>query len=151
MIINRTDKDHRYTFTEAGVYNVKLMVSNDVACSYSDSVTITVSESRIEAPNVFTPNGDGLNDQFRVAFKSIIKFDCWVYNRWGRLVYHWSDPTKGWDGKIGGKDAVPGPYFYVIKAYGSDYDPKSEPNKQTKKRVGEYFLKGDINLLRGVK
>lgn len=151
MIINRTDKDHRYTFTEAGVYNVKLTVSNDVTCSYTDSMSITVSESRIEVPNVFTPNGDGFNDEFRVAFKSIIKFDCWVYNRWERLVYHWSDPTKGWDGKIGGKDAVPGPYFYVIKAYGSDYDPKSEPNKETKRRVGEYILKGDINLLRGVK
>ena len=151
MIINRTDKDHRYTFTEAGVYNVKLTVSNDIACFYADSVTITVSESRIEVPNVFTPNGDEYNNEFRVAFKSIVKFDCWVYNRWGRLVYHWSDPTKGWDGKIGGKDAVPGPYFYVIKAYGSDYDPESEPNKETKRRVGEYILKGDINLLRGVK
>jgi len=134
LIINRTDKDHRYTFTENGTYKVKLMVSN-ATCSYSDSVTVIVTESEIYVPNVFTPNGDGFNDEFRVAYKSLITFQCWVFNRWGRQVYTWTDPTKGWDGNINGKKATPGPYFYVIKATGSD------------KKV--YKLKGDINLLRG--
>ena len=150
LLINRTDKDHRYTFTQAGTYIVKVTASNSI-CAYSDSLTVIVSESQIQVPNVFTPNGDGYNDEFRVAYKSIISFQCWVYNRWGRQVYMWTDPTKGWDGKINGVDATPGPYFYVIKAYGSDYDPKSTPNSSTHLRVGEYLLKGDINLLRGVK
>lgn len=150
MVINRTDKDHRYTFSETGVFNVKLITTNGF-CTDVDSITITVSESKLEVPNVFTPNGDGYNDEFRVAFKSIVKFDCWVYNRWGRLMYHWTDPTKGWDGTISGKKASPGPYFYVIKAEGSDFDPNSEPDKVTKRRIGEFLLKGDINLLRGRK
>jgi gliding motility-associated-like protein len=150
LIVNRKDKDHRYTFTEAGTYKVILTVSSSV-CSYSDSLTVTVRESDIVAPNVFTPNGDGVNDEFRVGYKSIISFQCWVYNRWGRQVYMWTDPTKGWDGKINGKDATPGPYFYVIKAKGSDFDPSSTPNALTHLRTGEYLLKGDINLLRGVK
>ncbi|MDP4239262.1 MAG: gliding motility-associated C-terminal domain-containing protein [Bacteroidota bacterium] len=135
LLINRTDKDHRYTFTEAGSYKVKVTVSNET-CSYSDSLTVNVTESAIYVPDVFTPNGDGYNDEFRVAYKSLISFQCWVYNRWGRQVYYWNDPTKGWDGNINGKKAVPGPYFYVIKAIGSD------------KKV--YKLKGDINLLREV-
>lgn len=134
LIINRTDKDHRYTFTEMGTYKVKLKVS-DATCSFSDSVTVIVTESEIYVPNVFTPNGDGFNDEFRVAYKSLISFQCWVFNRWGRKVFYWTDPTKGWDGTINGKKATPGPYFYVIKATGSD------------KKV--YKLKGDINLLRG--
>lgn len=134
LVTNRTDKDQRYTFTEAGNYIVRLTISNNT-CSFSDSVTVVVSESAIYVPIVFTPNGDGFNDEFRVAYKSLISFQCWVYNRWGRQVYYWSDPTKGWDGNINGKKAVPGPYFYVIKAIGSD------------KKV--YKLKGDINLLRG--
>ena len=150
LLINRKDKDHRYTFTDAGTYKVKVTASNSNPCSYSDSLTITVSTSQIQVPNVFTPNGDGFNDEFRVAYKSIVKFQCWVYNRWGRQVYYWTDPTKGWDGKINGVDAKPGPYFYVIKAYGSDFDPKSTPNSKTHLRNGEYLLKGDINLLRGV-
>ena len=134
FLISRTDKDQRYTFTEAGTYKVKLTVSN-ATCSFSDSITVIVSESALYVPDVFTPNGDGFNDEFRVAYKSLISFQCWVYNRWGRQVFYWNDPTKGWDGNINGKKAVPGPYFYVIKATGSD------------KKV--YKLKGDINLLRG--
>jgi len=149
LIINRKDKDHRYTFADAGTYRVKVTASNSY-CSYSDSLTVTVSESRLQIPNVFTPNGDGFNDEFRVAYKSIVKFQCWVYNRWGRQVYYWTDPTKGWDGKINGVDAKPGAYFYVIKAYGSDFDPNSKPNSTTHERAGEYIKKGDINLLRGV-
>ena len=134
LILNRTDKDNRYTFTEMGTYKVKLTVS-DATCAFSDSITVIVSESEIYVPNVFTPNGDGFNDEFRVAYKSLLTFQCWVFNRWGRQVYYWTDPTKGWDGNINGKKAVPGPYFYIIKATGSD------------KKV--YKLKGDINLLRG--
>ena len=134
LIINRTDKDHRYTFTEFGSYKVKLTVSNST-CTKSDSITVIVTESQLYVPNVFTPNGDGTNDEFRVAYKSLISFQCWVFNRWGRQVFYWSDPTKGWDGNINGKKATPGPYFYVIKATGSD-----------KKK---YKLSGDINLLRG--
>jgi gliding motility-associated-like protein len=133
LVTNRKDKDQRYTFTQAGTYNIKLTVSNSI-CSFSDSITVIVSESEIFVPNVFTPNGDNKNDEFRVAYKSLISFQCWVYNRWGREVYYWSDPTKGWDGNINGKKAAPGAYFYVIKATGSD------------KKV--YKLKGDINLLR---
>jgi gliding motility-associated-like protein len=133
FIINRKDKDERYTFTDAGTYNVKLTVSNSI-CSYSDSVKVIVTESEIYVPNVFTPNGDGFNDEFRIAYKSLISFQCWVYNRWGRQVYYWTDPTKGWDGTINGKKATVGAYFYVINAVGSD------------KKV--YKLKGDINLLR---
>jgi len=148
-IVTRTDKDIRYTFTEYGTYKVAVTVSNANACSYTDSIIVTVSESQLKAPNVFTPNGDGHNDEFRVAYKSITSFHCWIYNRWGRLVYEWSDPMKGWDGNIGGKKASPGAYFYIIKALGSDYNPASKPNPKTKRRVGEYYLKGDINLLRG--
>jgi len=147
-LIIRTDKDHLYSFTEKGTYNVKFVASNKY-CSNTDSIKITVSESEISAPNVFTPNGDGFNDEFRVAYKSIISFEAWVYNRWGRLVFHWTDPQKGWDGTINGRKAATGPYYYVIKALGSDFDPNSKPIGNTKLRLGEYLLKGDINLLRG--
>jgi len=133
LISGRIENSTPFTFDEAGSYVVKVTVSN-ATCSYSDSITVTVSTSSIEAPNVFTPNGDGHNDEFRVAYKSIIQFDAWVYNRWGRLVYKWSDPMKGWDGNIGGKKAAAGAYFYVIKAVGADGK--------------KYKLKGDINLLR---
>ncbi len=134
LLISRKDKEHRYTFTEAGTYTVKINVSN-LYCENSGVLTVTVTESALYVPNVFTPNGDDYNDEFRVAFKSLIQFECWVFNRWGRKVFYWNDPTKGWDGTINGKPASPGAYFYVIKAKGSDGI--------------EYKRKGDINLLRG--
>lgn len=134
--IVRTGEIHRYIFNEAGTFTVKLVTEN-VYCSHTDSVVIKVSESALYAPNVFTPNGDGFNDEFRVAYKSIIEFDCWIFNRWGTKINHWSDPQKGWDGTYKGKAVPEGAYFYVIKAKGSDGI--------------EYNLKGDINLLRGRK
>lgn len=147
-LVSRIEKDQRYTFVESGTYKVRITVGS-TKCSYSDSITVTVSESALDVPIVFTPNGDELNDEFRVAYKSLATFECWVFNRWGRQVFYWNDPQKGWNGKINGKDAPAGPYFYIIKAYGTDYNPKSKPDPKTKLRVGEHARKGDINLLRG--
>jgi gliding motility-associated-like protein len=144
LLINRRDKEHRYTFTEAGVYTVKLKASNQ-KCDDTDSITVTVTESALFVPNVFTPNGDGMNDEFRVAYKSLVSFEAWVFNRWGRRVFYWNDPQKGWDGNINGKKASPGPYFYVIKASGYGLDPKN-PDPAVLSTVTK---KGDINLLRG--
>ena len=139
LIVTRNDKDQRYTFLEKGNYTVKVTVSNST-CSYSDSVTVIASDADIQVPRVFTPNGDGFNDEFRVAYKSLLGFECWIYNRWGRRVFYWNDPQKGWNGTINGKDAAEGPYFYVIKATGYW---SGKTTKSTR------ILKGDINLLRG--
>jgi len=137
LLFTRNDQDLRYTFSEAGTYKVLLTVSNSVGCQYSDSLTIKVVESELEVPRVFTPNGDGINDEFRVAYKSITEFRCWIFNRWQQKVFYWTDPQKGWDGKINGKPASEGAYFYIIEAVGAD-----GVNHNTK---------GNINLLRGKK
>ena len=136
------DKDLRYTFTESGSYRVRLVATSDV-CEYVDSLDVKVLESSLDVPNVFTPNGDGVNDEFRVAFKSLATYSCQIFNRWGRLVYKSTDPGKGWDGTINGKPAAPGAYYYVIQATGTDVDDEGKPVK--------YKLSGDINLLRGKK
>lgn len=138
--IRYTDRDFRYTFTESGSYRVKLVASSSV-CEYVDSLDVKVLESFLDVPNVFTPNGDGINDEFRVAFKSLKSYSCQVFNRWGRKVFSSEDPGKGWDGRINGKLAAPGAYYYVIQAVGTDLDKDGNPIK--------YKLSGDINLLRG--
>jgi gliding motility-associated-like protein len=134
------DKDLHYTFQKSGLYKVKMIVRN-AQCEVEDSVMVTVLESELEVPNVFTPNGDGKNDEFRVAYRSLTSYHCIVFNRWGRIVYEGSDPGKGWDGRIGGKLASPGPYYYIIEATGSDVNA-------TSKKPIRYKKKGDINLLR---
>jgi gliding motility-associated-like protein len=137
QLFTRKDENFAYKFEEFGKYKVKLTVSSDF-CAYTDStIVIEVKESELLVPRVFTPNGDGINEEFRVAYKSIVAFEAWIYNRWGRLVYHWTNPAQGWDGKINGKNATEGAYFYIIKAKGAD--------------GYEYLRKGDLSLLRGKK
>lgn len=158
-ILQRNEAQHQYTFTEPGSYRAVVGVSNAHGCAL-DSVEflLSVSESMLIVPNVFTPNGDGMNDEFRVVYRSIKEFHCWVYNRWGHKVYEWTDPAKGWDGTIGGKPAAEGAYYYVIRALGtdaeSDYMLKPVYTKKLKKQelpIGVYQLSGDINLIRGGK
>ena len=136
LIVSRTDENHRYTFNTAGTFTIKLSAENSW-CAFSDSIVVRVSESAIYAPNVFTPNGDGINDEFRVAYRSIVEFKATIYNRWGVKIFEWTDPQRGWDGTYNGRPVAEGPYFYVIKARGADGE--------------DYLLKGDINLLRGRK
>jgi gliding motility-associated-like protein len=114
----------------------------------------------LKVPNVFTPNGDGSNDEFRVVYRSIREYDIRIYNRWGHLVYKSNDPAKGWDGTIHGRPAAESAYFYVIRAMGTDarkdaeYMLKPSYQKALKKQefpLGVYQLSGSINLLRGGK
>ena len=161
LLVNRNDRDIRYVFSEPGSYRVVCTVNNDSCTSDSMEVAVTISESYLAVPNVFTPNGDGKNDEFRVAYRSLKEFHCWVYNRWGKLVFEWTDPAKGWDGTINGRPAAEGAYFYVIRALGTDA-PKNasfmSKISYTKKKlnadesvIGIYQMSGDINLLRGGK
>ncbi|HBZ34236.1 MAG TPA: hypothetical protein DEO38_03945 [Bacteroidales bacterium] len=138
LLAQRSDENHRYTFSRAenetpGRYYIYASVSNDVCNSDTKVLSVVIGTSDLQVPNVFTPNGDGQNDEFRIAYQSLTEFQCVIFNRWGRKIYQWSDPTKGWDGTINGKDAAPGTYFYIIKARGTD-------GKKYKKA-------GDINLI----
>lgn len=156
LMLTRSEAQHKYTFEAPGNYRATLVISNSHGCEYkSEDFDISVSESMLIVPNVFTPNGDGTHDEFRVVYRSLKEFHCWIYNRWGHLVYKWSDPAKGWDGTIHGKPAAEGAYYYVIRALGTDADmdymSKPRYSKKLKKGelpIGVYQLSGDINLLR---
>ena len=101
-------------------------------------------ESLLEVPNAFSPNGDGINDEFRVVFKSLKTYNIVIFNRWGRVVYKSNDPSKGWDGKIGRNVAASGTYYYVIEATGTDRYTEG----RYKDRNIIYNIKGHINLFK---
>lgn len=125
-----------FTFYTAGKYVVTLEVKDrSNRCEKTDSIFVDIGESFLRIPNAFTPGtSPGVNDEFRVVYKSLVSFKAWVFNRWGVEIYHWDDPAKGWDGKKGGKYVTPGVYFYVIEARGSD--------------GRKYKEKGSINIIR---
>jgi gliding motility-associated-like protein len=131
------DKVPSFTdITEVGVFNVSLQVSNS-RCSDSKQVgPIRLQEMAIDIPNVFTPDGDGINDRFMVVYTSVADFKMTILNRWGRVVFKTTNPGDYWDGRIAGRKAAEGVYFYYIEAKGFN--------------EGEFEkLEGPVHLLRG--
>lgn len=137
-IINRfNEQDLTYIFMEEGVYYLRYIGSNyDGSCeSYGDVYTVTIGASELKCPNAFSPGvSEGINDEWKVSYKSIVEFECWIFNRNGVEMCHFTDIESGWDGKYKGRLVKPGVYYYVIKAVGAD--------------GVEYNLSGDINILR---
>ncbi|HAH25539.1 MAG TPA: hypothetical protein DCL77_17575 [Prolixibacteraceae bacterium] len=127
-----------YVFERPGKYKVKLVSqkkSDFTTCFdtvYIDNI-IDIDTSFVEAPNFFTPNGDEANQNFTIRFFSMKTVKISIFNRWGKIVHVWesndvegfgptlaSDPKSIWDGKVGGKMAVPGVYYYVVEGTGRD-------------------------------
>ncbi|MCC8134423.1 MAG: gliding motility-associated C-terminal domain-containing protein [Tannerellaceae bacterium] len=122
-LINYTGEEVDYTFNRAGTFLVNLSVTDRTSqCNIEiDPIVIKVRESHLDVPNIFTPGtSPGVNDEFKVVYKSLVSFKGWIFNRWGVEMFHWTDPSQGWDGKKGGKYVSPGVYYYVIEAKGSD-------------------------------
>jgi len=66
-------------------------------------------------PNVFTPNGDGVNDTWVIEYlESYVGATVEIFNRYGSLVFRSVGYTKSWDGTYGGKQMPAGTYYYVI-------------------------------------
>ena len=100
-------------------------------CKDTTVKVITVDiPSKLEIPNVFTPNGDGSNDVFFLKVANLSEISATIFDRWGNKVYEVTSNTGNiaWDGKNQeGKEAAVGTYFYIIKATGKDgqaYDKK---------------------------
>ena len=71
--------------------------------------------SLLTMPNVFTPNGDGINDVFKpVIMSNIKKTKLLVYNRWGQQIFETENIKKGWDGKTSGESVSDGTYFWIV-------------------------------------
>ncbi len=70
-------------------------------------------EDQLEIPNVFTPNNDGINDQFLVDAKNLSEFNLVIVNRWGQVVFESNDLNKSWDGKYKNEMCNEGTYFYI--------------------------------------
>jgi len=136
IMIVAFDENPIYTYENTGVYNVKL-VSKHISALHTCVDTfyiedyIIVDSSYVTAPNVFTPNGDGVNDEFVVKFFSMQTVQITFFNRWGRKIHYWeSDNVRGfegtwtetvWDGRLmGGRYASPGVYYYNVVGEGRD-------------------------------
>ncbi|MFT5822187.1 MAG: gliding motility-associated-like protein [Crocinitomix sp.] len=100
--------------------DVCLVAINKNGCTDSTCKTITIYEPiAFSAINIFSPNGDGINDAFTFDFKaaSILTFNCIIINRWGAVVAELNAITDGWDGRDkSGSTCKDGVYFYKYEA-----------------------------------
>jgi hypothetical protein len=88
------------------------------ACyTVSDIATITIKPCDITAPNIISLSSQAGNEAFYVNYEGIAEFQCYILNRWGNVIYEYSDPAGQWDGKTSSGDIVEeGTYFYRIDA-----------------------------------
>ncbi|MBK9177035.1 MAG: gliding motility-associated C-terminal domain-containing protein [Flavobacteriales bacterium] len=114
-----------HTYLSPGTFTVVLTVTEQ-GCTATASGQIQVLGSEVPpssvfVPNVFTPNGDGSNDQLRLQAIGMRQVDLSIYNRYGQLVARLERGQQSWDGRtFAGEMASSGTYFYVLEAEGLD-------------------------------
>jgi gliding motility-associated-like protein len=135
---NTGDSTESIVINAEGMYKVEM--ESPVGCLGSDSVYVNlvseeIPEFDIFVPNAFSPNGDGVNDVFRVVAEglSIVNCQLSIFDRWGSEVFSGEGVSTGWDGKKNGKNCPGGVYVYKI-VFSLDGVPGSQ------ERVGTVML-----------
>lgn len=109
-------------------------ITTPEGCVYEDRIHIDVIFQELRMPNIFTPNNDGLNDEFFPIFSdlSLDLIEFKIFDRWGELVH--DNINQGWDGRVNGKESTSDIYVYFLRVRFNDGT--------------EQFQKGDVNLMR---
>jgi len=99
-------------------FSYTLTVTSDKGCFTSDNVFVKLLKAPV-IPNIFSPNGDGVHDRWEIDYlESYPGCVVQLFNRYGQMIHKIINYTTPWDGKINGKDAPVGTYYYII-------DPKN--------------------------
>ncbi|MES2593080.1 MAG: PKD domain-containing protein [Bacteroidota bacterium] len=107
-----------HTYSDTGVYTISLITSTLYGCIDATNQTITIDpDFTFYIPNVFSPNGDNINDTFIGKGTFIKEYEMRIYDRWGNMIYYTNEIDKPWDGKANdGKEAAQQDvYVYVVQ------------------------------------
>ena len=109
---NQPNENNRETGNlSKGEYTVRIVDANGCEAFYT--ILKEERDPKVSFPNSFSPNGDGLNDEFKAVTDCPVQFSLQVYNKWGTIVYSTTDITEGWDGRFEGGLVQDGRYSYV--------------------------------------
>jgi gliding motility-associated-like protein len=95
-----------------GDYSVRIV--DRTGCEISVPFTVTERYPKIFIPNAFSPNNDGINDEFKPVTDCNLNYSLQIFNKWGAIIYSSENIFEGWDGTFQGEDVQPGQYSYVI-------------------------------------
>jgi gliding motility-associated-like protein len=104
-----TDPGPAHQYSQEGEYEIYLTAYSENSCFVRQRIAGAVVEKTQQQPNVFTPNGDGLNDTFAPRV-SCLPVDLKVFNRWGKLVYEEANYQSTWNGG----NLADGVYYYLL-------------------------------------
>ncbi len=129
-----------YTVDSSGTFSV---IVDDGICVSMDSINVsfvTCGDAQIFVPNVFSPNGDGVNDGFKPIVHpdyQIISYQLRIFDRWGGFVFESRDPDATWAGRTRNELVASGVYIYFLDITYRD-------------QVGEHseIISGDVMLIR---
>lgn len=121
-----------YRYQDTGSYQVCLRVTSGYNCMDVKCKNLEVLPfPTYYAPNAFTPNNDGHNDEFKLYFTYVKEFYMEIYNRWGELIFSSNDHEKGWNGTYKGEMAQNDTYVWKARFKNSLNHTKNEYGKIT--------------------
>ncbi|MCS7084797.1 MAG: gliding motility-associated C-terminal domain-containing protein [Bacteroidia bacterium] len=131
IIVNEHEFEREYIYDDT-LNPIRLIAYDAQGCtSVVEKGPIYIIGLQIHIPNIFTPNGDGANDVFKIIYNGPTKYSLVIFDRWGMQVSNEiTDYKIGWNGKDrNGNDCAEGVYYYVFK-------------------LDDMMLTGEITLLR---
>ncbi len=111
-----TEFNPKHVYTREGRYRVSLEAINKAGCYDTTSVFINIQNPYIHVPNAFTPNGDGINEEFFYVSRGYDDILIQIYDRWGKLIVESHDLNFKWDGTKDGISVQEGVYVYKLIA-----------------------------------
>ena len=128
-------------YTNDGTYSQVIL--SDSGCDSTLTIRISMKDEelcengvcgRYYIPNVFSPNGDQINDYFEVERKNVTISQMYIFNRWGAVLFSSNEPNPKWDGRFKDQDAATGVYVYMVRGFCNNHVP--------------FFKYGDVILIR---
>ena len=111
--LNRNDTTKAITVAQAGAYTVQ--VTDPQGCTATGLARVlNQCEPRVNVPDAFTPNNDGVNDVLQVFTAYVTDYQFKIYNRWGEVIFATSNPEQKWDGTYHGTTYPSMLYPYIV-------------------------------------
>lgn len=125
-VIKNDTSSVNYTFNQSGTVQVKLRAYDVNGCfdEYIMTIEVVGSQMVIWIPSGFTPNEDGVNDEWFINHQGVKSLEWYLYDRWGNIIFQTEDTNYRWDGSYQGKPCPEGVYTYLI--WSKDFQDKKK-------------------------